>query len=268
MATEWPQAQPFSSGVAAMTRVEARRHPKTNRPMPSNYRTAPASALAQELFLQDGSLAQAGDGSRAGTPPLGEERVRHVRELILQAQRTALQAVDPLLQAYRLLQSGPTVHGADLTRLRAARAALRDAIAYFLIPQTLGLDSKNDFLNALKSVNSGVDRDIFSSQMQNSYMKLLRNLQTWFANMDLATGRPAATDGKGTASIALEKAPEVEARPPGQDLQAATAEAALAAWRWQFLGLSRVEPRSDLPAFSEDELRLVAHQPVTVSFLG
>ena len=289
----------FSSGVSKMATVTAQRHPKSKRPMPSDHITCDATALMQDLFLVDGSLAQACDSIKGGRPLLGAARVQEIRELIFQAQRAALLAMEPLLQAQRLLQSmpeglyhlpqGTTLaaqqrklkwmretmepqevvaeqellvrefkdHDADQVKLRNARAALRDAMTYFLVPQTLGVDSKHDFVNVIWAISAEGDQDTFSSQMQNAYVKLLRNLQEWLAKTNVATGKPKGTEEQAPISISQ---PEPEPlglqvqRPTllptlcqpdpellGSHLQMEISNATLMAWQWQSLGMTHVE---------------------------
>jgi hypothetical protein len=226
----------ISSGVSKMATVTAQRHPKSKRPVPSDHVASSATALMQDLFLPDGSLGQACD-SKSGQPLLGTAKVQEIRELVRQAQRAALLALEPLLQAERLLHNTPKgiYDEVDQVKLRNARAALRDAMVYFMVPQTLGVDSKSDFVNVIRSISTEIDQDVFSSQMQNAYMKLLRNLQDWLSKTDVATGKSKKTEEH--APIPHQPEPE----PLGSRIHKATSDAALKAWQWRSLGLTHVD---------------------------
>jgi len=93
----------------------------------------------------------------------------------------------------------------DEEKLRNARAGIRDAIAYFMFAQMLGIDSKPDFNRILRifcpeegsssqpepSQDDGkkkISNEVMSSQMQNAYIKLVRNLQEWLVKTDASTG--------------------------------------------------------------------------------
>ena len=284
----------FCSGVSNMSSVEAKRHAKSKRPLPGNYRKAPATALMQDMFLRSGSLGQAyGSCQPGGAPLVGQDRIEEIRKLLSQAQMQATSAVQPLLQAHSLLlcsgrppcpgtslaeetrklkrlqealaeatEGGDAAneiaattmqqraavaalaveeqlrlveqwreHEAGQVLLRNARAAVRDAIVYFLLPLTLGLDSRPDFVRALRSIlpeddEQGEGWGVFSSQMQNAYQKLLRNLQEWFKNTDFSSGsRSANPDDKEEGdeerkALLTQQRPEVVAKEtsPGSSL--------------------------------------------------
>ena len=154
---------------------------------------------------------------------------------------------------------------ADQEKLRRARSALRDAIVYFMVPQMLGLDSKREFVNVLRTMCSSDEGGaMFSSQMQNAYRKLLGGMQEWVEKTDVRSGMPRmASPSSGVdygearrdrcADEALQSDPDAKGQPRrrrqshdafravGDHLKEAVCEAARVAWQWQFLGTPRVE---------------------------
>ena len=186
---------------------------RTGRCCRGNHVLQESTALSQDFFAAHGVLEKA---LRHGA--LDEATARRVRALVCQAQAAALGAapfMQEVLRELRDLRLRPAGFGEravdeasaaeDSWKARAAaikgvEASARDALTHFIIAGKLGFDSRREMLGSIRAYDNGGSRE-FSSQMQHSYVKFLREARDWLAGIDVDTGLPIGAVGAVEAMV-------------------------------------------------------------------
>ena len=173
--------------------VESRRRRQT-------YRTDTATALHQALFASSGCLE---DAFLSGV--MTENNRDEVRRRVVASKTLMLQA------ARELFEAELAVTGED-EKLKKCRVSLRDWISHVLTARSGGVDSKQQVFDDIKLLLSSSHVDDASSlqleriaRIQNSFVKLRRQQQEWFANTDLKTGLPVVKAQDVTPTSEAEK---------------------------------------------------------------
>ena len=121
-------------------------------------------------------------------------------------QRVAAFKTLMMLAAQKLFEAELAVTGND-TKLKKCRIALRDLISGVLAARNGGMKFKERVFDDIKLLLSPHNGDAHSLQvdrvakLQNSFVKLRRQQQEWFANTDLTTGLTVVVKEQGATAV-------------------------------------------------------------------